>query len=115
MAKSRDTVIIEKILRYCEEINMAHDEYHHSFEVFKSNPTYKNAVSLCLLQIGELAGNLSEEFKAAHGAIPWKAIKGMRNVVAHHYGKIDEVTVWETAEGDIEELKRFCLSILKAG
>ncbi len=36
----------------------------------------------------------------------------MRNVVAHEYGKIDEVTVWETAENDTEDLRLFCLSIL---
>ena len=112
MEKSRDVIIIEKILRYCDEIDLAHGEYHHSFEVFQTNPTYKNAVALCLLQIGELSGNLSDEFKDLHGTIPWKAIKGMRNVVAHHYGKIDAVTVWETADSDIEDLRTFCLSVL---
>lgn len=70
MEKSRDTIIVEKILGYCNEINMAHDEYQHSFEIFKNNPTYKNAVALCLLQIGELSGNLSDEFKKSHSAIP---------------------------------------------
>ena len=29
--------------------------------------------------IGEAAGNLSEQFRAAHPSIPWKRIKGMRN------------------------------------
>lgn len=36
----------------------------------------------------------------------------MRNVVAHHYGKIDVDTVWETAEEDIGQLKQFCLTVL---
>ena len=112
MERSRDIIIIEKILRYCDEINIAHEEYHHSFETFKANPTYKNAVAMCLLQIGELSSNLTDDFKEKNAGIPWKAIKGMRNVVAHHYGKIDEDTVWETADSDIEDLRAFCLSVL---
>ena len=111
--KSRD-IIIKKILKYCDEINLAHDEYHHSFEVFESNPTYKNAIALCLLQIGELTGNLSDSFKDTYPQIPWKAIRGMRNVVAHQYGKIDVATVCETADSDIEELRLFCTDILNS-
>lgn len=91
----RDKMIIKKIIRYCDEINMAHHEYNCSFEIFQTNPTYKNAVALCLMQIGELSNKLSEEFKENHRQIPWKAIRGMGNIVAHEYGKIDEVTVWK--------------------
>ncbi|MGN0551699.1 MAG: DUF86 domain-containing protein [Acutalibacteraceae bacterium] len=78
----------------------------------KKIPTYRNAVALCLMQIGELSNKLSEDFKNTYNSIPWKAIRGMRNVVAHEYGKIDEVTVWETAESDTETLRVFCLNIL---
>ena len=63
---------------------------------------------MCLLQIGELSNKLSEEFKTAHKQIPWRAIRGMRNVVAHEYGKIDVETVWETAENGTLELMEFC-------
>ena len=60
------------------------------------------------MQIGELTGRLSEEFKNENKEIPWRAIRGMRNVVAHEYGNIDVETVWETAEDGIQELKEFC-------
>lgn len=46
--------------------------------------------------------------KDRHSEIPWRAIRGMRNVVAHEYGKIDVETVWETAESGTKELKEFC-------
>ena len=58
--------------------------------MFCNNPTHRNAVAMCLMQIGELAGNLSDEFKDSHKEIPWRAIRGMRNVVAHEYANIDE-------------------------
>ena len=77
--------------------------------VFCNNPTYRNAVATWLMQIGELTNKLSQEFKDGHKKIPWRAIRGMRNVVAHEYGNIDEETVWETAENGTKELKEFCL------
>jgi len=43
-----------------------------------------------------------------HTSIPWRAIRGMRNVVAHEYGNIDLETVWETSEAGIMELRDFC-------
>ncbi len=114
-AKGRDMQILEKIVKYCEEIEFAHNEYHRSYAVFCSNSTYRNAVALCLMQIGELTNKLSDEFKAAHSEIPWRAIRGMRNIVAHEYGKIDEETVWETAENGTKELQEFCQRELNNG
>lgn len=67
------------------------------------------------MQIGELTNKLSDEFKAAHSEIPWRAIRGMRNIVAHEYGHIDTETVWETAENGTQELKAFCQQELEGG
>ncbi len=104
----RDAQVLERIEKYCEEIEHAHREYHYDYETFCNNPTYRNAVALCLMQIGELTNKLSVEFKDTYTQIPWRAIRGMRNVVAHEYGKIDVETVWETAESGTQDLKRFC-------
>ena len=108
-ANSRDIQILSKIVRYCEDIEHAHKEYGCSYGVFCENPTYRNAVAMCLMQIGELTIKLSQEFKDEYTEIPWRAIRGMRNVVAHEYGNIDAETVWETAENGTQELKMFCL------
>ena len=107
-ANERDNQILEKILKYCSEIEAAHEDFGRSFERFCNSSTYRNAVAMCLLQIGELTNKLSEEFKSTHRQIPWRAIRGMRNVGAHEYGKIDVETVWETAENGTRELMEFC-------
>lgn len=60
------------------------------------------------MQIGELTNKLSQDFKDNHKEIPWRAIRGMRNLVAHEYGNIDTETVWETAENDTKSLWDFC-------
>ena len=82
-------------------------------KTFCSNPTYRNAIALCLLQIGELVKKLSDEFVQSHTTIPWKAIRGMRNVVAHEYGHIDIDTIWETSETGIIELRDFCAAQIR--
>ena len=111
-AIDRDTDIIEHILRYCDQINVAHNDFGYSRERFFQSSTYQNAVSMCILQIGELAGHLSDQFKADNAQIPWRRIRGMRNYVAHDYGSIDLQTVWRTATNSIEELRRFCVEHL---
>lgn len=112
---NRDLQIIDKICGYCKDIDFTHAEYKHDYEVFCSNPTYRNAISLCLMQIGELVKKLSDGFISAHTEIPWRAIRGMRNIVAHEYGRIDIETVWETAESGTSELRAFCEELLSMG
>lgn len=107
-AQSRDIQILEKIQGYCNDIMFTHTEYAHDYHTFCTNPTYRNAIALCLMQIGELVKHLSPDFIRSHTSIPWHAIRGMRNVVAHEYGRIDLETVWETSEAGIIELRNFC-------
>ena len=51
---------------------------------------------MCVVQIGELVGQLSEEAKQKNRAIPWRAIQDTRNLYVHTYGTIDLQTVWNT-------------------
>ena len=59
---------------------------------------------MSLLQIGELANHLTQDFTAAHTQIPWRRIIGLRNVVVHGYGQLDTEAVWATVTDDIPEL-----------
>lgn len=108
----RDISIIEKMQQYCFEIEEAHESFDRSFDNFRSISYYKNAVCLCIMQIGELSVHLSDTFKSEHDNIPWKQIRGMRNVVAHEYGNIEDEIVWETATENILEIEQFCQDIL---
>ena len=111
--KERNVAIIEKILEYCTQIADTHERFNDSYEQFDSDFIYRNAICLCLLQIGELSGKLSNEFKEGNNDIPWRAIRGMRNVVAHEYGHIDIDTIWETSEAGIIELRDFCAAQIR--
>lgn len=44
--------------------------------------------------VGEAASKVSDEYRAVHGAIPWKAIIGTRNRLVHAYFDIDADILW---------------------
>ena len=104
----RDEVLREKILGYCREIEEAHRLFHEDKALFcdrENGAVYRNAVSMPLLQIGELAKNLSVEFRAEHSEIPWRDAMRMRDLFAHHYGSVDFEQTWDTSHSSIAELK----------
>lgn len=109
----RDLSIIRKIYQYCVEVEDAHKSFGRSYDAFLDSSVYRNAVSLCILQIGELSNHISDDFKLEHSAVPWREIRGMRNVVAHEYGSIDADIMWETATENLTQIKEFCEQIMK--
>jgi uncharacterized protein with HEPN domain len=82
--------------------------FGNSAEVLKTNSIYMNALAMCILQIGELTTHISTEFRQTYTDIPWQDIRGMRNIAAHHYGDFSAKYLWDTVQGDIPELRKFC-------
>ena len=101
------------MIAYCNQIEETVDRFGNEYALFASDAIYRNAAALCILQIGELVGKLTDEFREAHPAVPWRQIKAMRNIVAHSYGTVDPETTWEIITEDIPELKRYCSVILE--
>ena len=74
-----------------------------------------NAVVMNIQQIGELAKRLSPEFVLrTKNEVSWSDIRGMRNIIAHDYGKLSEKTVREIEIIDIPKLAAFCEKELAA-
>ena len=80
--------------------------------MFSTAPIHWNAAALCVLQIGELARKLTDEFRAEHPGAPWRQIRGMRNIVAHSYGTVNPEITWEILIDDIPKLKAYCGQII---
>ena len=110
----RNISILEHIVSYCQQIEQTVERFGNDAEIFQSDPIYRNAAALCILQIGELVGKLTDEFRAQHPAIPWRQIKAMRNIVAHSYGTVDPETTWEIVTDDIPTLKKYCETIIQS-
>ena len=100
---------IARIRSYCETIQRTISRYGAELDLFTSDIDYQQSVAFSLLQIGELVGGLSEDYRRSTAKqMPWSAMKGMRNIVAHDYGKVNRELMWKTAVTDVPALKQFC-------
>lgn len=54
--------------------------------------------------IGEASKNLSQSARELYPEVPFGAIIGMRNLMAHGYNKIDPKEIWKTVKKDIPAL-----------
>lgn len=104
--KNEDIAVINKIIRYCDDINILMTRFGKNFEQYKKDISFQYACNMCIIQIGELAGRLSEETREDSKHIPWQAIRGMRNLHAHDYENVDLEMVWNTLLEDIPTLKK---------
>ena len=107
----RDVFLVEVILDYCDQILRSVEEM--SFDDFSDNLDVRDACALRVLQIGENAGHLSEQFKINYNQVPWHEIVGLRNVIAHEYGDVDDEVLWEIVSMDIPELRNYCAKIIE--
>lgn len=111
--KDRDINVLNKIVQYINEISGTVSRFELNFDRFNNDYVMKNAISMCLLQIGELSGNLTDEFKTEHNKIPWRNIVAVRNRAAHGYGSMDIEILWDIVTNDIPELKQYCEKIIE--
>ncbi|MDD2218181.1 MAG: DUF86 domain-containing protein [Eubacteriales bacterium] len=84
-----------------------------SLEELRENSLIKKGIVMSLLNIGELAGKLPNEFTDEYTQIPWRSMVGMRNFAAHGYHIMNLEIVWDTAQTSIPELINFIAEILK--
>jgi uncharacterized protein with HEPN domain len=75
-----------------------------SWDEFKTSRLHQLAISKVFEMIGEAAGKISSETRAAHPEIPWNEIVGMRNRLVHDYLRVDLLKVWDTVQNDITPL-----------
>ena len=76
------------------------------FERYKTDISFQYSCSMCIIQIGELVNRVPDETKESSKSIPWRAIRGMRNLHAHDYENVDLEIVWNTLLEDIPALKK---------
>jgi uncharacterized protein with HEPN domain len=65
------------------------------------NKEKQYAVTMILINIGELVKHLTEDFCLENKHIPWKQITGLRNIAAHSYEKLQMADIWENVANTI--------------
>ena len=75
-----------------------------SREEFLVNSEKQDAVLRRLEIIGEAASRLSPVTRVMFPDLPFRSMRGMRNIIAHDYGEVDIDQVWTTAADDLPDL-----------
>lgn len=70
-------------------------------QAYDEDEMLRLASEAILHRIGEAVGRLGDEVVDAHAHVPWRLMKGMRNLMAHNYGAIDHNIVWNSLENDL--------------
>ena len=96
----RDLQRVLKIRDYCLYIQNDMRALGNERSAFLASRTSQQSIAFSLLQIGELASGLSEEYRnATRNQMQWQPIRGLRNII---------VQVWKIVTEDIPTLKVFC-------
>jgi len=109
---ANDFGILCHIIEHIEDIFHAQKRFGNDISVFSKDKEYFNAVCMSLLQIGELANHLTDDFVALHNDIPWRIIVAQRNIVVHGYGHLESDALWETITTDIPVPYKKCKEIV---
>ena len=74
---------------------------------FMADTRTQHAVTMSLIIMGEAASKVMDnhaEFALAHPEVPWRAMRGMRNRVAHGYFDLELHVIWATVHEALPEL-----------
>ena len=72
---------------------------------FSARPAIVRSVLYSIAVIGEAAKNISDEFKAAHSDVPWRAVAGIRDKIVHEYFRTNTRRIWDVVAEDINALE----------
>ena len=101
--KSRDRIIIQKIINYIDDI----EKYIDGLQAkdFLDDKKTITACAFTVSQIGELVKEVENETIEKYPTIPWNSIKGMRNRIVHDYDNVDLSVLWGTIKESLPDLK----------
>lgn len=70
-----------------------------------------DSIYLCLNRIIEEASHLDFETMKKYPDVPWDAIRGLRNRIAHAYGDLDPSIMWGVLSNDLDALSEVSASL----
>lgn len=100
--EDRDLALLRDMHSACSEIG----EFMRGVNLgrFTADRKLCLAVERSLEIVGEAAGRVSSGFQRKCPEIPWRKIKGLRNILAHEYGHIEYPALFNTTRDDVPAL-----------
>jgi uncharacterized protein with HEPN domain len=83
-------------------------------EQFAKDEKTIEAVCFALIVLGEAATHIPESVQSTAPGIPWRKVRGMRNIAAHEYFGLDVQAVWQTATTDVAALRPLLQALVAA-
>ena len=83
-----------------------------TFDEFVDDRRTMDAVVRNLMTMGESIRWIPEPILDAHPAVPWRILRGVRNVVVHEYFGVDPGILWQTVRRDLPPLEADLEAIL---
>jgi uncharacterized protein with HEPN domain len=87
---------IDKIERYTRDME---------FDAWLQDDKTIDAVIRNVEVIGEASSHLPDEVLEQYKDIPWRLMRGIRNILAHEYFGVDLEIIWTTVKEDLPTLK----------
>ncbi len=107
----RDKTILHKVLA---EISVGCDMLGETnLAGLIADEKLKRALSMTVINIGELIKNITDSTRKEYPHIPWKAIAGMRDIAAHKYQTLRMEDVYNTVRMDFPILKEQLEKLIK--
>jgi uncharacterized protein with HEPN domain len=75
-----------------------------TYEDFVVDGRTRDAVVRNLMTMGESVRWIPDVILDQHRAVPWRTLRGVRNVVVHEYFGVDDAVLWQTVRGDLPPL-----------
>ena len=95
---------IEDILKAITKIQ--HYTRRTTLAKFTKNELLIDAVVRNFEIIGEASKNIPLTIQRSYPELPWKEMKGMRDVLIHHYFGIDTKILWHTTQNNLPKLQK---------
>src|SRR6478672_8911712 len=99
----RSKLFLEDIAESCQRVRKYSSGL--KFDQFSSDERTIDAIVRNLEIIGEAVKNLPPELTAARSEVDWKKIARFRDIIVHHYFKVDLDVIWDIVENKIEPLQ----------
>lgn len=97
MAIQSQLEAIDKIERYTKDMD---------FAGWLEDEKTVDAVIRNIEVIGEASSHLPDEVLQRYKDIPWRLMKGIRNILAHEYFGVDLEIIWKTVKEDLPAIKK---------